>query len=931
VEHNKNLLNDAEEFYNTGVNLDIEGNLCSVSDARNNMVMRYQYDMLGNKVFQNSMDSGQRWLLVNILGKPLRTWDDRNFEFQYFYDILHRPTQSKVAGGDGDTSLDHIFDRVFYGELVSNPKSKNLRGQVFKHYDTGGLVESPEYDFKGQPLSTTRTLFRNYKSIVNWKDANLDSDLEMDTFTFITETDALGRVSQQRTPDDSILTPSYNESGLLNSESVTHADPAITRTYIKNIDYNEKGQRKKIVYGNDVITKFYYDKETFRLRRLETKRQNSDPLQDWRYTLDPVGNITHIEDKNIPVIFFDNQKITGESTYTYDALYRLVEATGRENNSPLSFNSKDNWNNGAFRHYLNPGDPMSVRNYTQSYQYDGVGNILQMKHQASGNSWTRNYNYQATNNRLISTQIGAETYTCQHHAQHGFITAMPHLEDVAWNFKEELVKTIRQRRTDGGTPETTYYQYDGEGQRIRKITENQAEAGHTPTKKEERIYLAGYERYKKHSGTHAGLQRDSLSLMDEGHRFVMIETRNEVDDGTEKQLVRYQMHNYLGSCCLELDHLAQVISYEEYHPFGTTAFQAKNATIKSAAKRYRFTGMERDEESGLAYHSARYYLPWLGRWLSADPAGLVDGVNRYMYVRNNPVNLQDPTGNNSKRDGKQEKQIRKLWEQRHAKWRKKTEQDYKRLGISTVDEAKEYHQDQISKNLKKIKTHAEHIKKSVSLWEKLHKEGYQYKMAKKKDLPVSATAEVKPAVTINIVVRQELIDNEDFQTRITDKLQEKLDVLNLTVNFSTTADESAVNVFVIDQETESEIRTRLTELNAQFSSTGRLTKSIIKGFHKRSHGYMADAGTSRYIAISDRTGLTQWSNRTNYIAMAMQIIHEIGHFAKLDHVKINPAFSTAIDIMNERQASGIEFIDFSKKQKEAIKAFFKDWVPEQKE
>src|SRR5690606_2015188 len=122
---------------------------------------------------------------------------------------------------------------------------------------------------------------------------------------------------------------------------------------IKDIDYNEKGQREKIIYGNNVSTKFYYDKETFRLSRLESKRQNGDPLQDWYYTFDPVGNITHIEDKNIPVVFFDNQKVTGISEYTYDALYRLTEAKGRENNSALDFGTCDNWNDKAFIHSMN--------------------------------------------------------------------------------------------------------------------------------------------------------------------------------------------------------------------------------------------------------------------------------------------------------------------------------------------------------------------------------------------------------------------------------------------------------------------------------------------------------------------------------------------------------------------------------------------------
>jgi len=61
-------------------------------------------------------------------------------------------------------------------------------------------------------------------------------------------------------------------------------------------------------------------------------------------------------------------------------------------------------------------------------------------------------------------------------------------------------------------------------------------------------------------------------------------------------------------------------------------------------KRYRFTGKERDEESGLYYHGARYYAAWLGRWLSADPRGMVDGTNVFAYARDNPLMYADPTG-----------------------------------------------------------------------------------------------------------------------------------------------------------------------------------------------------------------------------------------------------------------------------------------------
>ncbi|TCC99005.1 SpvB/TcaC N-terminal domain-containing protein [Pedobacter psychroterrae] len=652
VEHNRKLTDNSDEYYHTTANLDVEGNLRKVMDDRGNTVMEYKYDMLGNKVYQKSMDAGQRWLLLNVTGGPLRTWDERNHEFQYTYDLLQRPLTSKVTGGDGTATLDHVVNKVIYGESLLLPgraneaalQARNILGNPIEHYDTGGLTESPDYDFKSKPLATTRRLFKKYKELPNWINANLLSDLETDTFIYATTNDAMGRISRQETPDGSIINPVYNEAGLFSGESILHPGAAAERIYIKDINYNEKGQREKIIYGNDVITRYYYDKETFRLKRLESKRQNNDPLQDWHYTFDAVGNITAIEDKNVPVVFFSNQKVAAISEYTYDALYRLAEASGRENTSSMTFSAKDNWNDIQFMQQLNPGDPMSVRSYIQSYQYDHVGNILEMKHLATGNNWTRAYTYETANNRLKSTQLGSNTYQYATHLQHGFITEMPHLEDMGWNFKEELVKTIRQKRTDGGTAEITYYQYDSAGQRIRKITENQAAPGIVPDKKEERIYIAGYELYKKHSGTNAGLERVSLSLIDQGQRFVTVETRNQIDDGTEKELVRYKLHNHLGSAGLELDLNAQVITYEEYHPFGTTAFQAKNSAIKSTAKQYRFIGMERDEETGLEYHSARYYLSWLGRWCSSDPIGIGDGINLYAYTKNNPIILTDKSG-----------------------------------------------------------------------------------------------------------------------------------------------------------------------------------------------------------------------------------------------------------------------------------------------
>lgn len=662
VEHNKDGANDV--FLQTRINLDVEGNLRHIVDARNNAFMNYKYSMLGVMVYQDSKDAGQRWTIQNIMGNLLRNWDERNHVHSVEYDVLHRAIAKQVTGGDGPTPLNNIYEKTIYGETLPNPAVNNFRTRPVVIYDLSGKAETLGFDFKGNPTATVKTFALNYKETVDWSGPNPDALLESESFSASFEYDALNRVTQQTAPDGSVYHPAYNEANLLDSVQVTQN--ATTEFFVRNINYNEKGQRSRITYGNNVTTNYFYDKETFRLIRLETKRQNNDPLQDLYYTFDAAGNVTHIEDKNIPEVFFDNQKITGVSSFTYDALYRLIEATGREHAGQVDFGPADNWHDLPFLKKYNPGDTLAWRAYTQSYQYDAVGNILQLHHDAGVGTWTRDYAYESSNNRLKTTQIDAETYTYAHHAQHGFMTAMPHLPVMNWNFRDELQAVAQQKRNDGGTPETTYYVYDSAGERVRKVTENAANPGVTPTRKTERLYIGGIEIYREHSGVNSGLERVSLHVMDDTRRVAMIETRNAVDDGTPVRTVRYQFGNHLGSAALELNELAELISYEEYHPYGTTSYEAtRNQT--QAPKRYRFTGKERDEESGFYYHGARYYVPWLARWTATDPEGVVDGPCVYQYCRGNPLSLHDPTGTQGKAPVPglitNEAAVGKLWEQ----------------------------------------------------------------------------------------------------------------------------------------------------------------------------------------------------------------------------------------------------------------------------
>jgi RHS repeat-associated protein len=271
---------------------------------------------------------------------------------------------------------------------------------------------------------------------------------------------------------------------------------------------------------------------------------------------------------------------------------------------------------------------------------------MKMLHSASAGDWTRHYQYAEESNRLLSTSLpgdgDAAPYSATYeHDAHGNMIKMPHLPLMQYDDRDQLQATSQQVRTDGGTPETTFYVYDAAGQRVRKVTERQSGA-----RRDERAYLGGFEVYRTYDGAGTGvlLERETLHVMDDQQHIALVETRTQGDDGSPPQVIRYQFGNHLGSASLELDGQAQIISYEEYYPYGSTSYQAGRSAAEVSLKRYRYTGKERDEETGFTYHGARYYAAWLGRWVSVDPAGFVDGTNVYRYVRNNPMRFVDPNG-----------------------------------------------------------------------------------------------------------------------------------------------------------------------------------------------------------------------------------------------------------------------------------------------
>jgi RHS repeat-associated protein len=613
-----------EEFYATVTQLDIEGQQLAVRDPRGNTVLQQSFDMAGEPDATVAMDAGARWILKDAMGKALYGWDAKGNRFHTLYDTLNRPTQHEVLSSAAVTI---VFGKSLYG----TDKTKNQNGKLVTQYDKSGVVSQDLFDFKGNTLSTTRTFTADYIDDIDWSNPGAITP-QLKSYTTLASFDALNRVVTGTTPDGSVTGNTYSVANLLTAVNVAIGSGG-AQPFITSIAHDAKGQRLGIAYANGASSTFTYDPLTFRVvRALTTRQSDGATLQDLGFTYDPIGNITTVTDAAQQTVFFANAVVAPQCDFTYDAVYWLRNATGRELiglNAPVSEFDAERIGQAL------PSDGSALRRYLQRYAYDAAGNMSAMAH-ASGNGpftnqWTRSFTPEAATNRLASSLVGStlEPYA---YDVHGNLTQTPGLASLNWDFDNHF------RSVDLGGGGTAYYTYDSEGNRVRKVIARQGSIV------EERLYVGAFEVFTRTNGGAIDLQRETLHVMDGSRRLAMVDSRTQGDDGTPAQLIRYQLANHLGTALLEIDDAAQIISYEEFYPFGSTSFQSVDSSREVPAKRYRYTGKERDEETGFYYHGARYYLPWLARWSAPDPAGIEDGLNRYIYCGNHPIASHDPTG-----------------------------------------------------------------------------------------------------------------------------------------------------------------------------------------------------------------------------------------------------------------------------------------------
>lgn len=582
------------------------------------------FSFSGTALSTSSVDAGFRVMLFGELGQPIHNWDGRGSQQWMLYDERLRLCALFEECENGEAIC---VERLSYGASDQAAVDHNQCGQLIRHDDPAGTQLFTEFGMSGAALAQTRHFLQEL-TIPDWPESMADRERMVehgDGSITRSKFNAPGEAIEQTDAKGHRQLFSQTLNGQLREARLQLNGESTAKTLASAIHYNAHGQTEREIAGNGIITTLDYDAADGRLTRLQAKR-GSEILQDLGYAYDPVGNVLSIEDGALPIRYFANQRVEPISHYFYDTLYRLIEATGWEAGAP---------NKGPVSTI---DDPMPCANYRQRYGYDHGGNLLELIHEGPQQHGHRLV-AAAHSNRCLPVLAGVEPdeedFRRDFDANGNLLNLQPG-QALGWDLRNQL-REVRPVVRASGLNDYEHYVYAANGMRLRKVRSLQTNAR---TLISEVRYLPSLE-LRSHSGTGEVLQVITVQAGRCSVQVLHWESAPPKDSANDQY--RYSLNDHLGSCNLELDENGEVISQERYHPYGTTAWFAGRGEIEASYKTVRYSGKERDS-TGLYYYGFRYYVSWLQRWLNPDPAGVVDGLALFSFVRNSPLKNVDRLG-----------------------------------------------------------------------------------------------------------------------------------------------------------------------------------------------------------------------------------------------------------------------------------------------
>lgn len=563
------------------------------------------------------------------------------------YDGFHRPVQITDATG----AVTHIDYGALAGFLVET--TTDPLGYIFeKYYDSqdrlvstikktsfGIVIEQKEYgyDLLGRRVSIKEHVMREGaldKTITHLFAYTVDGSIEKEVMAAGTKEqkitcyvyDAYRQKREKIKPDGVSLYFMYDAKGRL--QSLSASDKSLAYTY--QYDGYDRLTSSKELYSNKG-TNCTYDKAG---RMVKEQLANGLTLS---YDYDKVGRARKI-------VLPDRSTID----YVFDALHCTEISRNKGGQESLRYRQKVNLN-GAIAH------AMLANGISLDYRYDASGRCTGI----ASPLFSQEVEYNPLGcPQVVSTNQEAERYIYDDHMHLSSEKGEVYSYDSVGNrLSQGKVHYVYNARNQLLWKDYERYVYDACGNRVRKqsaagvteytydaldrltaITENGQTTAFSydsfhrrvsqrlSTGEEQHFFFVGQEEV----GLVAGGEVAQLKVLGTGkkHPSVLVELHGSI---------YVPIHDIFGNTVALTSESGEVVQSFNYGAFGgLRATQGPPLTPWLYANKRLVAGLY---DFGL-----RFYDPVIGRWLTEDPAGIVDGLNLYAYVRNNPLKYFDEHG-----------------------------------------------------------------------------------------------------------------------------------------------------------------------------------------------------------------------------------------------------------------------------------------------
>ena len=423
--------------------------------------------------------------------------------------------------------------------------------------------------------------------------------------------------SEQNFPNDIIQFPVSKTKNTLNRlATVTNPDDEVT-TYT----YDDVSNLTKTLYDSGAEANYTFSSLN-RLLTLTNEKANEDVISSYSYTYDDNGMRTGVTLDNDDTI-----------VYTYDAINQLTDEVKADSAAQELYSYDYSFDDAGNRLSLNKKLDASATNISNptfwdsadttyfAYTYDNENRLTQLSAKINNDTtYIVDYTYDDNGNMTekeeydsaVQQDKDTTTYTYDYENR---LTEITHADSSASEYTYDgvgkRIKTV-EKNSQGTVTSTTKFLYDGLNVVIERDASDQT--------------TAAYTRGQSYGGGIGGIISKKTSATTSYFHYDGIGTVTGLTDSNEA--------------------VVQTYIYEAY---GNLLYSTGSET-----NNHLFSTKEHSAKSSLSYFGARYYDPKIGRFITKDPLGMIDGPNVYLYVNNNPVNLIDPWGLCEEEPSKQE-------------------------------------------------------------------------------------------------------------------------------------------------------------------------------------------------------------------------------------------------------------------------------------